>query len=67
LTSGSTFDPKRYDTMLITVCNRCRGLLDTQQLKFTSRHKVTNGVECNWKKRKAKPVSASGAFNFVSF
>ena len=67
MTSGSTFDPKRHDTMLITVCKRCRGLLDAQQLKFTSRHKVTNSVECNWEKRKAKPVSSSGAFKFVSF
>jgi hypothetical protein len=48
-------------------CARCRRLLDAHQLKFTSRHKVTNGVECNWKKLKAKPVSSSGAFKFVSF
>jgi hypothetical protein len=67
VTTGSTFDPKRHDTMLITVCKRCRKLLDAQQLKFTSRHKVTNGVECNLKKRKTKPVSSSGAFKFVSF
>jgi len=47
LIGGSTFDPKRYDTMLFTVCKRCRGLLDAQQLKFTSLHNVTKGVECN--------------------
>jgi hypothetical protein len=67
LTSGSTFDPKRHDTMLITTCKWSRGLLDAQLLKFRSRHKVTNGVECNWKKLKAKLVSSSGAFKFVSF
>jgi hypothetical protein len=47
LIGGSTFDPKRYDTMRITVCKRCRGLLDAQQLKFTSLHNMTKGVECN--------------------
>ena len=67
MTSGSTFGSKRYDTMLITVCKRCRRLLDAHQLQFTSRHKVRTGVKCNWKKLKAKPVSSSGAFKFVSF
>jgi hypothetical protein len=49
---------------------------------FTLRHKVTRGdierrmaehpplgytfVDCNWKKRKAKFVNASGALKFVS-
>ena len=80
---GHRFYYEQHDTLLVHVCRRCRKADGAQQLKYTSRHKVTRGdierrmrehcptgysfVDCNWKKRKAKFVNEDGALKFVSF
>jgi hypothetical protein len=66
-------------TVGIAFCTRCLRIVDYR----TVRREVTKGdierrmaanppesysfIDCSWKKRKAKFVSASGALKFVSF
>jgi hypothetical protein len=69
--------------VMYTGCARCRRLKTVDQLKFTRKRQKTAGdierwmaenapegyrfVDCNWKKRKAKFVSTTGALMFVPF
>ena len=73
----------RMLTLLYTGCGRCRRLQNIDLLKFTRKREKTSGdverwmaanapegyrfVDCNWNKRKAKFVSASGQLKFVAF
>lgn len=74
---------ERQGSHLYTGCGRCRKLQRLDPLVFTRRREKTAGdierwmaenapegysfVDCNWGKRKAKFVSATGQLKFVAF
>jgi hypothetical protein len=79
---GHVMNRERDGQLIATACRRCPRLEALDQILYTARRKVTRGeieqrmkdhppegysfVSCNWKKRKARFVSASGADRFVT-
>jgi hypothetical protein len=80
---GHRITRERQEHLLYTGCGRCRQLVSIDLLKFTRKRDVTFGdlehrmaaeppegysfMSCNWKKRKAKFMSARGKLRFVNF